>query len=170
MTSSGGMVARLRERAECYRLGGPSAEHTASILDEAAALIASQAADLAERAKEVLAAQAQADENYQRALAAEAALGNLLAIIHRDSGEHAAAHGLHKSVEAAHLVWAGLITAAEAAEAALAKAVEALTKITEHPESMASETRSYGPGWAFWNVQGIARVALTTTKEPHNAG
>ena len=33
------LVARLRERAASYRMSGPSSEHTAAILDEAAAEI-----------------------------------------------------------------------------------------------------------------------------------
>lgn len=35
------IVDRLHQRAESYRLGGPSSEHTAALLDEAAAAIAS---------------------------------------------------------------------------------------------------------------------------------
>jgi hypothetical protein len=37
MTDS--ITTRLHERAESYRMSGPSAEHTAVLLDEAAALI-----------------------------------------------------------------------------------------------------------------------------------
>lgn len=33
------LVERLRERAESYRMGGPSSEHTAALLDDAAASI-----------------------------------------------------------------------------------------------------------------------------------
>ena len=39
---------RLRERATSYRQGGPSSEHTASILDEAADTIASLRSKLEE--------------------------------------------------------------------------------------------------------------------------
>lgn len=33
------LVKELRERAESYRMGGPSSEHTAALLDDAAARI-----------------------------------------------------------------------------------------------------------------------------------
>ena len=39
-----------------------------------------------------------------------AALGDLLAIIHRDGGHHTAAVGEQQSVEDAHKVWAKLIS------------------------------------------------------------
>lgn len=42
------------------------------------------------------------------------ALGDLLAIIHRDGGHYQAAHGTKAAVEAAHKVWADLQTRAEA--------------------------------------------------------
>ena len=38
------IVERLKARAISYRLGGPSSEHTASMLDEAAAHIQARAA------------------------------------------------------------------------------------------------------------------------------
>lgn len=41
------IVKRLRERAESYRMGGPSSEHTAAMLDEAAAAIEAQRAEIA---------------------------------------------------------------------------------------------------------------------------
>ena len=44
---AGGLVERLRDRAESYRMGGPSSEHTAAILDEAATALEAQAAELA---------------------------------------------------------------------------------------------------------------------------
>lgn len=43
----GGLVERLRERAESYRMGGPSSEHTAALLDEAATALAAKDAELA---------------------------------------------------------------------------------------------------------------------------
>src|SRR6478609_7650468 len=52
-----------------------------------------------------------------------------------------------------------------AAEAALAKAVKALKEIEDHPENSSGTSRSYGIGWAFWNVQNIARRARTATPE-----
>jgi len=51
------------------------------------------------------------------------------------------------------------------AEAALAKAVKALKEIEDHPENSSGTSRSYGIGWAFWNVQNIARRARTATPE-----
>lgn len=42
------LVERLRERAESYRMGGPSSEHTAALLDEAATALASERAAHAE--------------------------------------------------------------------------------------------------------------------------
>ena len=40
------LVERLHERAESYRQGGPSSEHTAVMLDEAASRISQQDAEL----------------------------------------------------------------------------------------------------------------------------
>ena len=53
----------------------------------------------------------------------------------------------------------------EAAEAALAKAVKALKEIEDHPENSSGTSRSYGIGWAFWNVQNIARRARAAAPE-----
>lgn len=47
-----GIVEILRDRAESYRQGGPSSEHTASILDEAASEIERLARDLSRRRAE----------------------------------------------------------------------------------------------------------------------
>lgn len=41
-------------------------------------------------------------------------LGELLAIIHRDGGHYQAQHGTEKAVNDAHLLWADLMTRAEA--------------------------------------------------------
>ena len=41
------IVERLRERAESYRMGGPSSEHTAAMLDEAATAIERMCAEIA---------------------------------------------------------------------------------------------------------------------------
>lgn len=49
---------------------------------------------------------------------AERRLGDLLAIIHRDGGHYTNAHGVAKSVEDAHLVWADLTRKLEAASLA----------------------------------------------------
>lgn len=51
---------------------------------------------------------------------AETALGNLLAIIHRDGGHYQSEHGAEKAVEEAHQVWSRLISRTEKAEAELA--------------------------------------------------
>jgi len=48
---------------------------------------------------------------------AEAALRNLLAVIHRDDGSHTAKVGIEQSVADAHQRWAALIAAKEKAEA-----------------------------------------------------
>ncbi len=48
------LVERLRERAESYRMGGPSSEHTAALLDDAAARIEALEAEKA-RLREALA-------------------------------------------------------------------------------------------------------------------
>ena len=45
---------------------------------------------------------------------ADKALGDLLAIIHRDGGHYQVAHGAKAAVEAAHKIWADLQTRAEA--------------------------------------------------------
>ena len=42
------LVDRLRERAESYRMGGPSSEHTAALLDEAATALTTERAAHAE--------------------------------------------------------------------------------------------------------------------------
>lgn len=47
------LVGRLRERAESYRMGGPSSEHTAALLDEAAARIEALEAENAELRKKL---------------------------------------------------------------------------------------------------------------------
>lgn len=47
------LVERLRNRAESYRMGGPSSEHTAALLDEAAARLEALEADKA-RLREAL--------------------------------------------------------------------------------------------------------------------
>ena len=47
------LISRLRTRADQYRQSGPSAEHTASMLDEAAAALASAQAEN-ERLREAL--------------------------------------------------------------------------------------------------------------------
>ena len=54
---------RLRERATSYRQGGPSSEHTASILDEAADTIASLRSKL-EEAEGALERMADTSEYY----------------------------------------------------------------------------------------------------------
>lgn len=48
----GGLVERLRERAESYRMGGPSSEHTAALLDEAATALTTERAAHAETKRE----------------------------------------------------------------------------------------------------------------------
>lgn len=48
----GGLVERLRERAESYRMGGPSSEHTAALLDEAATALSTERAAHAETKRE----------------------------------------------------------------------------------------------------------------------
>lgn len=40
------LAERLRERAESYRMGGPSAEHTAAMLEEAATALEAAAAEI----------------------------------------------------------------------------------------------------------------------------
>lgn len=52
-TEAGGLVERLRDRAESYRMGGPSSEHTAAILDEAATALASERAAHTETKREM---------------------------------------------------------------------------------------------------------------------
>lgn len=55
------------------------------------------------------------------------------------------------------------VSRAEAAEAQLASARKALKEIANHPMSKAptkADESSYGVGWAFWNVQHIAKAAL----------
>lgn len=47
------LVNRLHERAESYRQGGPSSEHTAVMLDEAASRISKQDAELERLRREV---------------------------------------------------------------------------------------------------------------------
>ena len=47
------LVERLHERAESYRQGGPSSEHTAVMLDEAASRISQQDAELERLRREV---------------------------------------------------------------------------------------------------------------------
>jgi len=73
-----GLVAELQARAESYRLGGPSSEHTAALLDRAAIVISSTSAAL-EDAKRIFAEQVTRAENQwksweARAETAEAAL------------------------------------------------------------------------------------------------
>lgn len=62
----------------------------------------------------------------------------------------------------------GLITQrarAEAAEATIERLRATLEQIANHPESENKETGSYKVGWAFWNVQQIARAALQSTEQ-----
>jgi hypothetical protein len=47
------LVERLRERAESYRMGGPSSEHTAALLDDAATRLEALEADNAELRKKL---------------------------------------------------------------------------------------------------------------------
>lgn len=47
------MVERLRDRAESYRIGGPSSEHTAALLDEAASTLTTLSVRNAELEREV---------------------------------------------------------------------------------------------------------------------
>lgn len=56
----------------------------------------------------------------KRAEAAESSLKNLLAIIHRDGGDYAAAVGIERSVEDAHKVWAEMMRRMDEAESSLA--------------------------------------------------
>lgn len=56
-----------------------------------------------------------------------------------------------------------------AAEARLAEAMKALTTIAEHPKSYNDGKRSYAVGWAFWNVQNIARAFTNAAKEKTDA-
>lgn len=52
----------------------------------------------------------------------------------------------------------------ERLRAQLASAKKVLKEIAEHPENKTFtciDQSSYGVGWAFWNVQQIARMALT---------
>src|SRR6478736_4614655 len=61
-----------------------------------------------------------------------------------------------------------LVELAQALGGALAKAVKALKEIEDHPENSSGTSRSYGVGWAFWNVQNIARRARAATPETEN--
>lgn len=51
-------------------------------------------------------------------------------------------------------------TRADAAERALAEAVEVMCKIASHPEKYDDGKRSYAVGWAFHNVRQIARAFI----------
>lgn len=53
---------------------------------------------------------------------------------------------------------------AESAEATIEGLRAALEQIANHPESENKEIGSYKVGWAFWNVQQIARTALQSTE------
>lgn len=53
---------------------------------------------------------------------------------------------------------------ATTAEARVAQAVEALERIKDHPEEYNDGRRSYAVGWAFWNVQNIARTAAAAIR------
>lgn len=48
MTDHSDLIARLQDRAASYRLGGPSSEHTALLLDQAAIALSSQSLSLSE--------------------------------------------------------------------------------------------------------------------------
>lgn len=48
--------------------------------------------------------------------------------------------------------------------ARIGKLEKALEQIAGHPEKHSDGGTSYAVGWAFWNVQNIARAALTDAK------
>lgn len=52
--------------------------------------------------------------------------------------------------------------AADASAKRIISLEAALTRIAEHPESYRDGRTSYAAGWAFWNVQNIAKAALAT--------
>lgn len=60
---------------------------------------------------------------------------------------------------------AALIVAAVNAYPALQQAVEALQQIADHPETYDDGRRSYAVGWAFFNVQNIAKAALSALQQ-----
>lgn len=64
-------------------------------------------------------------------------LHGLLAVIHRDGGHHTEAVGLRQSVQDAFLVWAALMSRAEAAEAALTKRDEEVAGMKKQVTSTA---------------------------------
>ena len=47
------LIERLQDRAASYRLGGPSSEHTALLLDQAASALSSQSLSLSEAREEI---------------------------------------------------------------------------------------------------------------------
>lgn len=47
------LIERLQDRAASYRLGGPSSEHTALLLDQAASALSSQSLSLSEEREEI---------------------------------------------------------------------------------------------------------------------
>lgn len=53
MTDHSDLIARLQDRAASYRLGGPSSEHTALLLDQAAIALSSQSLSLSEAREEI---------------------------------------------------------------------------------------------------------------------
>lgn len=53
MTDHSDLIAKLQDRAASYRLGGPSSEHTALLLDQAAIALSSQSLSLSEAREEI---------------------------------------------------------------------------------------------------------------------
>lgn len=53
MTDHSDLIERLQDRAASYRLGGPSSEHTALLLDQAAIALSSQSLSLSEAREEI---------------------------------------------------------------------------------------------------------------------
>lgn len=53
MTDHSDLIAELQDRAASYRLGGPSSEHTALLLDQAAIALSSQSLSLSEAREEI---------------------------------------------------------------------------------------------------------------------
>ncbi len=73
---------------------------------------------------------------------AERRLGDLLAIIHRDGGHHTEAHGVAKSVDDAHRIWAELTRDLEAA-AVVEREVLARAFLNAGPTKLKGWDRAY---------------------------
>lgn len=107
------------------------------------------------------------DDEGERRAEAETALGNLLAVLHRDGGHRLAEVGAEQAVREAHERWADVVRRADAAEAARASLAAELAALRAAAhEAMRATSKQYS---AARRALVTALAATRAAAEAHDA-